>query len=260
MPAPESLPPWTEQLPGTSGSDKLTSQVAKQADPKPLLEKASAPSARPLVLAITGASGAPYAVRLIEVLSRADRQVHLVLSRAGAEVLREEVGIDADPDGFDTGRFLAAALASRPFAEESLQQSTLCAPEPQWLHYQHYMDWSAGIASGSFLTAGMVICPCSMSTLAAIAGGLSTNLIQRAADVHLKERRKLILVPRETPLNVIHLENMTKCASAGAIVLPAMPGFYHQPKSAEDLVDFVVGRICDQLGVEHRLFARWGSP
>ena len=121
------------------------------------------------------------------------------------------------------------------------------------------MDWSAGIASGSFLTDGMVVCPCSMSTLAAIAGGLSTNLIQRAADVHLKERRKLILVPRETPLNLIHLENMTQCVRAGAIVLPAMPGWYHRPRALEDLINFVVGRICDQLGVQHELFHRWGT-
>jgi 4-hydroxy-3-polyprenylbenzoate decarboxylase len=117
----------------------------------------------------------------------------------------------------------------------------------------------ASIASGSFLTDGMVVCPCSGSTVSAIAHGASNNLIQRAADVHLKERRKLVLVPRETPLSVIQLDNLRRCAEAGAIVLPAMPGFYHRPQSISDLVDFVVARICDQLGVEHELARRWGS-
>ena len=120
-------------------------------------------------------------------------------------------------------------------------------------------DYSAGIASGSFLTAGMVICPCSMGTLSAIATGASTNLIHRAADVHLKERRPLVLVPRETPLSVIQLENMTRVSHAGATVLPSMPGFYHQPQSIADLVDFVVARICDHLRVPHTLMQRWGK-
>src|SRR5439155_11771605 len=132
------------------------------------------------------------------------------------------------------------------------------APQGE-LIYHHYQDFSAGIASGSCLTAGMVVCPCSMGTLASIANGLSTNLIHRAADVHLKERRKLILVPRETPLGSIQLENMKRLADAGAIILPAMPGFYHGPTTIQDLVDFVVGRICDQLGVPNKLFKRWGE-
>src|SRR5262249_20705611 len=117
-----------------------------------------------------------------------------------------------------------------------------------------------GIASGSFLTGGMVICPCSMGTVAAVAHGLSQNLIHRAADVHLKERRKLILVPRETPLGIVQLRNLTLCAEAGAVVLPASPAFYPRPRSVEDMVDFVIGRVCDQLGVEHGLFRRWGEP
>jgi 4-hydroxy-3-polyprenylbenzoate decarboxylase len=203
----------------------------------------------PLVLAMTGASGAPYAVRLLQVLSRAGRDVHLVFSRAAAQVLAEELDIHADPDHFDLDRFLVSVLGSD--ADRSV-------PGARRFHYHHYTDWSAGIASGSFLTGGMVVCPCSMSTLGAIAGGLSTNLIQRAADVHLKERRKLILVPRETPLGLIHLENMTRCVQAGAIVMPAMPGWYHRPQTLDDIVNFVVGRICDQLGVPHDLFRRWG--
>jgi 4-hydroxy-3-polyprenylbenzoate decarboxylase len=127
------------------------------------------------------------------------------------------------------------------------------------LTYHHHTDFSAGIASGSFPTAGMVVAPCSMSTLASVAHGITTNLITRAADVHLKERRRLILVPRETPLSLIHLENMAAVTRAGAIVLPAMPGWYHRPAALADLVDFVVARICDGLGVEHGLSRRWGE-
>jgi 4-hydroxy-3-polyprenylbenzoate decarboxylase len=205
---------------------------------------------RPLVLAMTGASGAPYAVRLLQVMFDAGREVHLVFSPAAGQVLAEELDILVDPDHFDLDRFVNSIV--RP----EVEGATLATPR---LHYHHYSDWSAGIASGSFLTAGMVICPCSMSTLGAIAGGLSTNLIQRAADVHLKERRKLVLVPRETPLSLIHLENMTRCVQAGAIVMPAMPGWYHRPQSLDDLINFVVGRICDQLGVDHRLLQRWGE-
>jgi 4-hydroxy-3-polyprenylbenzoate decarboxylase len=126
------------------------------------------------------------------------------------------------------------------------------------IHYHHYQDYFAPVASGSFLTAGMVVCPCSGSTLSGIAHAASNNLIQRAAEVHLKERRKLILVPRETPLSALQLENMRRVAEAGAVVLPAMPGWYHGVKSIQDLVDFVVARILDQLGVPHDLMRRWG--
>src|SRR5439155_23407906 len=125
------------------------------------------------------------------------------------------------------------------------------------VRYYHYMDFRAGIASGSFLTGGMVICPCSMGTMAGIAHGLSQNLIHRAADVHLKERRRLVLVPRETPLNVVQLKDMTACVDAGGVVLPAIPAFYRPPQTLADAVDFIVGRACDQLVVEHNLFKRW---
>jgi 4-hydroxy-3-polyprenylbenzoate decarboxylase len=222
-----------------------------------------------LVVAITGASGAAYAVRLLDVLTAAGANVHVTISPSGAEVLRHELGISVDLDGFDFAQFLTSAseqdsrlsrlsgggaethAISSVFDESALGQSSVV--------YHHYLDFSAGIASGSFLTDGMVICPCSMGTLASIAHGHSSNLIQRAADVHLKERRKLIVVPRETPLSSIQLANMQRLAEAGAVVLPAMPGFYHHPVSLHDLIDFVVGRICDQLGIRHELCQRWGA-
>jgi 4-hydroxy-3-polyprenylbenzoate decarboxylase len=201
-------------------------------------------AASDLVLAFTGASGAPYGIRLLEVLLRAGRTVHLTMSPAAAEVLQYELDRRVQLDQFALTDLLgeAAALAA-----------------PGQVQYHFYRDFTAGIASGSFLTAGMVVCPCSMGTVAAIAHGLSQNLIHRAADVHLKERRRLILVPRETPLHVIQLRNLAACAEAGAVVLPAMPAFYTRPRSLQDAVDFVVGRICDQLGVEHQLLQRWGG-
>lgn len=198
-----------------------------------------APPDLPLVLAMTGASGAPFAVRLLQVLCRAGRTVHLTISTSGAQVLREELGISVALNRFDPAAF--GDLGPGP------------------LHYHHQNDFNAGIASGSFRTAGMVVAPCSMSTLASIAHGITANLVTRAADVHLKERRKLIVVPRETPLSLVHLENMASVTRAGAIVLPAMPGWYHQPKTLDHLVDFVVGRICDQLGVDVNLIDRWGN-
>jgi 4-hydroxy-3-polyprenylbenzoate decarboxylase len=191
-----------------------------------------------LVVAMTGASGAPYAVRLLHVLGRIGRRVHLTMSPGAVPVLREELGLEVDLDAFN------------PLA--------LGIDEPGRVVYHHHGDFSAGIASGSFPTAGMVIIPCSMSTLGSIAAGITTNLIARAADVHLKERRKLILVPRETPLSLIHLENMVRVTQAGAVVLPAMPGWYHRPRRLEDLLDFVVARICDQLGIANALSPRWG--
>lgn len=200
-------------------------------------------AAEDLVLAMTGASGAPYGVRLLEVLLRAGRTIHLTLSPAAGQVMEQELDRRVRLD-----QFRLADL----FGDEA-------ASADRKVHYYHYMDFRACIASGSFLTGGMVICPCSMGTLAGIAHGLSQNLIHRAADVHLKERRRLVLVPRETPLNLVQLKNMAACVEAGAVVLPAMPAFYTHPRSLADLIDFIVGRICDQLGVEHELLKRWGT-
>lgn len=194
----------------------------------------------PIVVGMTGASGAPYAVRLLDVLARSGRTIHLTISPSGAEVLRQETGIVVDLKDFDP--------------------RSLGVLDPGRVVYHHHADFSAGIASGSFRTSGMVVAPCSMSTLGAIAHGITENLVTRAADVHLKERRKLVLVPRETPLGLIHLENMTAVTRAGAIVLPAMPGWYHRPASLDDLIDFVAARICDALGVDHDLSRRWGTP
>ena len=191
-----------------------------------------------LVLAMTGASGAPYAVRLLCVMVRSGRRVHLTISPSAVQVLRDELGLEVDLNAFNS-----MAMGLR---------------DPGRLVYHHHNDFSAGIASGSFPTAGMVVLPCSMSTLASIASGVTTNLITRAADVHLKERRKLILVPRETPLSLIHIENMLRVTQAGAVVLPAMPGWYHRPRRLEDLVDFVVARVCDQLGLSNAIAPRWG--
>jgi 4-hydroxy-3-polyprenylbenzoate decarboxylase len=197
-----------------------------------------------LVLAFTGASGAPYGVRLLEVLLRAGRTVHLCISPAAAEVILQELGRSVRLNDFDPADLLG--------------ESADAAGDGR-LRYHHFKDFRAGIASGSFQTAGMVICPCSMGTAAAVAHGLSQNLIHRAADVHLKERRRLVLVPRETPLGLVQLRNLAACAEAGAVVLPAMPAFYTRPRSLQDAVDFVVGRVCDQLGVENHLLRRWGD-
>jgi flavin prenyltransferase len=192
-----------------------------------------------LVLAMTGASGAPYAVRLLRVLCAQGKTIHLSITPSAAQVLDEELGLKVNLDSVD--------------------QSTFGRLGAGRIVYHHYQDFSAGIASGSFLTGGMVVIPCSMSTLGAIAAGTTTNLVTRAADVHLKERRKLILVPRETPLSLIHLENMARVTRAGAVVLPAAPGWYHRPRRLDDLIDFVVSRICDQLGISSGLVARWGA-
>jgi 4-hydroxy-3-polyprenylbenzoate decarboxylase len=196
----------------------------------------------PIVVGITGASGAIYAVRLLEVLLDTGRDVHLTISASGRDVLQLELNLDVDLSNFDASR-----LRLRDYAAKNN------------LHYFHHQDFMAPMASGSFLSAGMVICPCSGSTLSAVATGAATNLIHRAAEVHLKERRKLILVPRETPLSLAHIDNMRRVTEAGAVVLPASPGWYHDVQSIDDLVDFVVARICDQLGVEHALTKRWGT-
>jgi 4-hydroxy-3-polyprenylbenzoate decarboxylase len=197
-------------------------------------------STQDVVLAMTGASGSPYAVELLRTLVGSGRTVHLTVSASGAQVIREELGLDLNAARFDPAVFGNLG--------------------PGKIVYHSHKDFSAGIASGSFLTGGMVVAPCSMSTLGSIAHGITTNLITRAADVHLKERRRLILVPRETPLSLVHLENMLGVTRAGAVVLPAMPGWYHRPKTLDDLVEFVVARICDQLGVEIAKVPRWGEP
>jgi 4-hydroxy-3-polyprenylbenzoate decarboxylase len=193
------------------------------------------------VVAMTGASGAPYGIRLVDVLLRAGQTIHFTLSPAASEVIHQETDRRVVLDRFDLATLLGTDIS-----------------RTDKLVYHHYLDFRAGIASGSYLTAGMVVCPCSMGTAAAIAHGHSENLIHRAADVHLKERRRLILVPRETPLNLIQLRNLTTCAEAGAVVLPAMPAFYTRPRTIDDQVDFIVGRVCDQLGVAHELVRRWG--
>jgi 4-hydroxy-3-polyprenylbenzoate decarboxylase len=197
-------------------------------------------AATDLVVAMTGASGTPYGVRLLETLISAGKTVHLVISPAGAQVIQQELDRKIDLEHFHLSDLLGVM-------------------GPGQLIYHDYRNFMAGIASGSFLTAGMVICPCSSGTVAAIAHGLSQNLIHRAADVHLKEKRKLILVPRETPMSVVQLRNLTICAEVGAVVLPASPGFYTKPQSLDDAINFIVGRICDQLGVEHQLFKRWSE-
>ncbi len=230
---------------------------------------------RNIVLAVTGASGAIYAVRLLDVLVAAGCDVQLVISTAGKAVLRQELGLDVDLNGFRLDSLLPsrqelAALdrfakvrdmigveAWHSGSKSGAQQDAKI--EPGRVQYHHYQDFFAAIASGSARSDGMVVCPCSGGTLSAIAHGASGNLIHRAAEVHLKERRRLILVPRETPLSLIALDNMRHCVAAGAVVLPAMPGFYHGAASLRDLIDFVVARICDQLEVETALIKRWGE-
>jgi 4-hydroxy-3-polyprenylbenzoate decarboxylase len=196
----------------------------------------------PIVVGITGASGAPYAVRLLQLLAAAHRPVSLIVSKYGMRLLDTEVGIgsmDALREAVGKGAWDSCV---ETFSND---------------------DRGAPPASGSSLTAGMIVCPCSMGTLSAISVGASRSLIERAADVTLKERRKLILVPRETPLSAIHLENMLRLSRAGVVIMPATPGFYHRPKQVSDLVDFVVARMLDQLGVEQTLVKRWdgdGQP
>jgi 4-hydroxy-3-polyprenylbenzoate decarboxylase len=190
----------------------------------------------PIVVGITGASGAPYAVRLLQQLVASHRRVSLIVSKYGMRLLDTEVGI-------------ASIEALREVVGKNAWDSCV--------EVFGNDDRGAPPASGSSLTAGMIVCPCSMGTLSAISVGASRSLIERAADVTLKERRKLILVPRETPLSAIHLENMLRLTRAGAVVMPAAPGFYHRPRQVSDLVDFVVARILDQLGVAQTLIEQW---
>lgn len=196
-----------------------------------------------ITLALSGASGMAYGLRLLECLLTADRQVYLLVSQAAHIVAKQELGV---------------ALPARSIDLEKQLTDSLHARDGQ-LRVFGREDWNAPVASGSNPADAMVVCPCSMGTLAAIAHGISDNLIERAADVMLKEQRKLILVPREAPFSTLHLENMLKLSKMNAVILPANPGFYHRPQSVEDIIDFVVARILDQLGIQHALMARWGD-
>lgn len=198
---------------------------------------------RTVTLAFTGASGMPYGVRLLEQLLASGTRVYLLYSQVAQVVARQEMDLAlpsraSEAEAYFTGKFNAAAGQLSVFGRE---------------------EWFAPIASGSSAPDAMVICPCTMGTLGAIAAGLAQTLIERSADVMLKEGRPLILVPRETPLSAIHLENMLRLARAGAAILPANPGFYHRPASVHDLVDFVVARILDRLAIGNSLVKRWGA-
>ncbi|GAA5173660.1 MULTISPECIES: flavin prenyltransferase UbiX [Halomonadaceae] len=198
----------------------------------------------PVTVALTGASGAQYGLRLIECLVAAEHEVWVMISKAAHMVIVTEtdVRLPAQPAR------LGEALTARSGAADG--QIRCFGRE----------DWMAPVASGSGASTAMVICPCSTGTLSAVATGASNNLIERAADVALKERRRLILVPREAPLSAIHLEHMLALTRQGAVILPAAPGFYHRPTRVEALIDFIVARILNQLGIEHRLIPRWGEP
>lgn len=200
-------------------------------------------SSRTITLAITGASGAQYGLRLLECLLAADCRVYLLISAAARVVLATETD----------ERLPAGADATHAYLCERFKTA------PDRLRVFEREEWLAPVASGSSAPASMVICPCSTGTLSAIATGASNNLIERAADVALKERRQLILVPRETPYSEIHLENMLKLTRMGALVLPASPGFYQRPQRLDDLIDFIVARILDQLGLPQTLLPRWGE-
>ena len=200
-------------------------------------------AAHGVALAMTGASGAQYGLRLLECLLAAGGPVHLMLSKPGQVVIGMETderipGRTAEIERWFSERYGAAPGQLRVYGQE---------------------EWTACVASGSGAPAAMVVCPCSMATLSAIASGASRSLIERAADVMLKERRTLVLVPRETPFSAIHLRNMLAVAEAGGLILPANPGFYHRPQQVADLVDYVVARVLDHLGIDQSLMPRWGE-
>jgi 4-hydroxy-3-polyprenylbenzoate decarboxylase len=198
----------------------------------------------PFALAITGASGAPYALRLLEVLLAQGERVDVMISAPGQIVIAMETGLKLPGRAAEMRRLLAERFSA----------------DDRQLRVFGREEWTAPLASGSSAPRAMVVCPCTTGTLASIAAGSSHNLIERAADVVIKEGRKLVLVPRETPFSAIHLENMLKLARLGVVILPPSPGFYQQPVSLEDLVDFVVARILDQLAIDHDLLPRWGDP
>lgn len=194
---------------------------------------------RPWIIGITGASGVAYGIRLCRYLLNSGQDVHLVVTDAGWRVLHDELGWNVSK---------RKEILDQEF--NSYQGN---------LTYYPVQDIGAAIASGSFRTQGMVVIPCSMGTLAAIARGASDNLVERAADVMLKEGRQLIVVPRETPLHAVHLENMLSLARMGVRIIPAMPAFYQGPQSLDDMVDFIVGKVLDSMGIDHDLFRRWGE-
>jgi len=194
-----------------------------------------------IVLAITGASGVVYGLKLAKELLNSDARLTILISATGFQVIREETGLDLGGKSDDVQQALAAHLL----------------PAPGQLDYFSEDDFFAPVASGSSAPDAMVICPCSMGTLSRIACGNSRTLLERCADVMIKERRPLTLVPRETPLSEIHLENMLKLARLGVRIVPAMPAFYQRPESMDDLVTFVVGKVLDSLGIENRLYKRW---
>lgn len=203
---------------------------------------AHSPWEKRITLAITGASGAPYALRLLELLVKADYQVYVLISSAAKVVFATEEQLQL-PSGKDAQTaFFTERFAAQP------EQIIVCGKD----------EWFSPVASGSAAPKQMVICPCSTGTLSAVAMGASDNLIERGADVVLKERGQLILVPREMPFSSIHLENMLKLSNMGATIMPAAPGFYHEPQSIADLVDFVVARILDHIGVSQDIMQRWG--
>lgn len=196
-----------------------------------------------IAIAITGASGAAYARRLVEQLLKQQMTVHLMISAAGRIVLSDELDWKLPARATDIHKKLVAEFD--------------CQPEQLKVYGEQ--QWSSPLASGSHRVPTMIVCPCTMGTLSAIACGSSDNLINRAADVMLKEQRKLILVPREAPFSAIHLENMLKLARLGVCIMPPNPGFYFRPQTLDDVIDFVVARILDQAGIEHTLQARWGE-
>lgn len=199
---------------------------------------------RPIAVAITGASGSAYGLRLVESLLEAGRPVYLMISEAGYQVLELETGLALGGTAEQAQHRLVERLGVGP------GRLRVFGPA----------EWGAPVASGSNAPEAMVVCPCTVGTASALACGASNSLLERAADVILKERRKLILVVRETPLSTIHLENMLRLSRAGAVIMPASPGFYHRPESLDDLVDFMVARVLDHLGVESELSRRWGMP
>ncbi|MFZ5756299.1 MAG: flavin prenyltransferase UbiX [Pseudomonadota bacterium] len=196
-----------------------------------------------VTLAVTGASGAQYGLRLLECLVRADRRVYLLMSKAARVVIGTETDLKIPPQTNATADFFTQLYGAKP------EQIVAFGDE----------QWTAPVASGSSAPVRMVICPCSTGTLSAIATGACNNLIERAADVALKERRQLIIVPREAPYHEVHLANMLLLTRMGATVIPASPGFYNRPQTVQDMIDFVVARILDQLGVPQTLMPRWGE-